>query len=305
MIFVSQQARKLGKLQQRPFLSHIAAPSATLSGLKESFQSGTPVTAKVSIMKLAGDGRDGTRSGCWGKKGRKKGEEEDPAKMGKTCWISATPLKDGNGKIGVWMVVIVDEGTIATNLEQSSSLSSRIRGEGKQDLDAKQGVSSSSGAKSIQLDPPSLPLNPVRLDSSIGASGSGQVKKSTENPQTPNIDDSIIINGGETSSNQAAASADGTSNPDHLSAPQHDDSPEQGEPKTPVRTNFDSFVETTPRTSISQGSQSRRDVSLRAMSQQMDYLTSRPSVQQNPANGYDGDSHSKERDFNDTPYSVD
>jgi PAS domain S-box-containing protein len=312
MIFVSQEARKLGKLQQRPFLSHVAAPSATLSGLKESFQSGTPVTAKVAIMKLAGDGRDGTKSGRWGKKGKRQGGEEDPAKMGKICWISATPLKDGNGKIGVWTVVIVDEGTIATNLERSSSLSSRIRGEGKQDLDAKQGVGSSSTARSIQLDPTSLPIKPIRLDSSIGASGPGQVKGSTENPQTPNVADGIIGNDGEISSNQAAPSLDGTSTSDHSTAPQPGDSPEQDEPQTPVRTNFDSFVETTPRTSISQGSQSRRDVGLRAMdakldsrSQQMDYLTSRASAQQNPTNGQDAVAYSNERDFNDTPYSVD
>jgi hypothetical protein len=42
-----------------------------------------------------------------------------------------------------------------------------------------------------------------------------------------------------------------------------------------------------------------------SMSQQMDYLTSRSSVQQNPTNGQDGDSYSKDKDFNDTPYSVD
>jgi PAS domain S-box-containing protein len=304
MIFVSQEARKLGKLQQRPFLSHVAAPSATLSGLKESFQSGIPVTAKAAIMKIAGDGRDGMKSGRWGKRGKSQGGEEDPAKMGKTCWISATPLKDGNGKIGVWMVVIVDEGTIATNLERSNSLSSRIRGEAKQDLDAKQGVGFSSTAKSIQLDPTSLPIKPIRLDSSILASGPGQVKGSTENPQTPNLEDDIIGNNRETSSNQSTASLDSFSTSDHGTAPQHGDSPEQDEPKTPIRTNFESCVETAPRTSISQGSQSRRDVGLRAMdaknsmSQQMDYLTSRSSMQQNPTNGQD-------MDFNDTPYSVD
>lgn len=50
MIFVSQAAWRLGKLQQRRFLAHVAAPPATLSGLKESLESGTPVTAKVALM---------------------------------------------------------------------------------------------------------------------------------------------------------------------------------------------------------------------------------------------------------------
>jgi PAS domain S-box-containing protein len=285
MIFVSQEARKLGKLQQRPFLSHVAAPSATLSGLKESFQSGTPVAAKVAIMKLAGDGRNGTKSGAWGKRLKKQGGEGNPSKMGKTCWISATPLKDGNGKIGVWMVVIVDEGTIATNLERSSSLSSRIRGEGKQDLDAKKGVGLSPTTKSIQLDPTSLPIKPIRLDSSVGTSEPSQVKMSTGNPQTPSLNDGMV----------GVASQNGATTPSHSSTTPHRDSPEQEEPQTRVRTNFGSFVETTPRTSISQGSQSRRDVGLRAMdakldsmSQQINYLTSRSSVQQNQTNSQDG-----------------
>jgi hypothetical protein len=92
MIFVSQEARKLGKLQQRPFVSHVAAPSATLSGLEESFQSGTPVTAKVSIMKLAGDGRDGTKRGRWGKREERRKEKRKTRRRWGTR-VGSRPLR--------------------------------------------------------------------------------------------------------------------------------------------------------------------------------------------------------------------
>ncbi|KUJ11667.1 uncharacterized protein LY89DRAFT_654362, partial [Mollisia scopiformis] len=93
-IFVSQSARRLGKLQQKPLLSYLAAPASTLAGLKECFQSGTPVTGKVAIMKQAGN---------------------NPSTHGEICWISATPMLDGNDGVGVWMVVIVDKNSASSN----------------------------------------------------------------------------------------------------------------------------------------------------------------------------------------------
>lgn len=158
MIFVSQSARKLGQLQQRPFLSYIAAPAATLSGLQDSLQSGTAVTAKVAVLSRPGTGRDGTVTGRWGKKSR-RGEpsaELDPARLGKTCWISATPLLDINGNVGVWMVVIIEKGSAEINFAYDMSLmddtstspaSSPKRGEGKP----------------MESDEKNLPLKPKRV----------------------------------------------------------------------------------------------------------------------------------------------
>ncbi|CAG8976794.1 hypothetical protein HYALB_00012038 [Hymenoscyphus albidus] len=123
MIFVSQSARKLGQLQQRPFLSYIAAPASTLTGLQESLQSGEAVTAKVAFLSRPGIGREGTVTGRWGKKGR-RGEpsaELDPSRLGKTCWISATPLLDVNGNVGVWMVVILEKGSAEMNFANDMS----------------------------------------------------------------------------------------------------------------------------------------------------------------------------------------
>ena len=115
MIFVSQAAQRLGKLQQRHFMAHIAAPSATLAGLKDSFQSGTPVTVKIALMDHAGDSKEGTVTGRWGKRGK------DPSAKGNVCWISATPLLDTDDNTGVWMVVIVDEKSAASNRNQVPS----------------------------------------------------------------------------------------------------------------------------------------------------------------------------------------
>jgi hypothetical protein len=81
MIFVSQAARRLGKLQRRHFLAHVAAPQAILSSLKESLQSGTPVTAKIALMDHTGDSKEGMVTGRLGKRG------EDPVQKGNMCWI--------------------------------------------------------------------------------------------------------------------------------------------------------------------------------------------------------------------------
>jgi len=109
MIFVSKTARKLRELQQRHFLAHVAAPSSTLAGLKESFESGTPVTAKIALMERTGESQEGTVTGRWGKKG------DDPAEKGNVCWVSATPLLNADDNVGVWMVVIVDKKSVPLN----------------------------------------------------------------------------------------------------------------------------------------------------------------------------------------------
>jgi PAS domain S-box-containing protein len=115
IIFVSQAVRRMGRLQQRPFLAHVAAPSSTLSGLRGSLESGEPVTAKIAIMAQAGKARDGTVAGRWGRRGKEDNGGEDPGKLGKPCWISATPLLDSDNNVGVWMVVIVDKTDVASH----------------------------------------------------------------------------------------------------------------------------------------------------------------------------------------------
>jgi hypothetical protein len=79
MIFVSQVAQKLGKFQLKQFLARVAAPPSTLSRLKESFESRTPITQKIALMDHGDERNEGTATGRWGKRG------EDPAEKGNVC----------------------------------------------------------------------------------------------------------------------------------------------------------------------------------------------------------------------------
>lgn len=101
IIFVSPKLRKIGKVVQSPFLSHVAAPAATLEGLKESLTTGTPVLAKINFLPQAGESRDGTKTDSR--------QRHENGKHGRACWISATPLVGSDDRIGVWMVVVVEK----------------------------------------------------------------------------------------------------------------------------------------------------------------------------------------------------
>lgn len=102
IVFVSPKLRRrLSNVLQHPFLSHVAAPSTTLVGLKESFGTGVPVSAKIHFMLNRGERRDGTKIS--------PDKKPDEAGQNRVCWISATPLLGSDDNIGVWMVVIVDK----------------------------------------------------------------------------------------------------------------------------------------------------------------------------------------------------
>ncbi len=101
IIFVSPKLRKIGKVVQSPFLSHVAATATTLEGLKESFTTGTPVLAKINFLPQAGESRDGVKTDS--------GHRHEDGGHGRACWISATPLVGSDDRIGVWMIVVVEK----------------------------------------------------------------------------------------------------------------------------------------------------------------------------------------------------
>jgi hypothetical protein len=103
IIFISHAAKRIGDFAQHPFLSHIAAPASTLSGLKETFETMIPVTAKVALMAQTGQENNGAVTAKWTRDGN------EPEKYGRVCWISGTPLFDFESMACVWMVVIVDD----------------------------------------------------------------------------------------------------------------------------------------------------------------------------------------------------
>ncbi|KAL2410600.1 hypothetical protein ABEF95_000568 [Exophiala dermatitidis] len=102
IVFVSPKLRRrLGDIIQHPFLSHVAAPSRTLAGLKESLGTGVPVSAKIHFMLNRGERRDGTKISA--------NRKPDETGQSRVCWVSATPLLGSDDRIGVWMVVVVDK----------------------------------------------------------------------------------------------------------------------------------------------------------------------------------------------------
>jgi hypothetical protein len=107
IIFASPTLRRrLGNVLQHPFLSHIAASSTILKGLKDSFGRGEAVSAKVNFLLNAGKSRDGTAV--------RPGSRLEDAGRGRICWISATPLVGSDEKIGVWMIVVVEKAKVPT-----------------------------------------------------------------------------------------------------------------------------------------------------------------------------------------------
>ncbi|KAL9114694.1 MAG: hypothetical protein Q9227_001372 [Pyrenula ochraceoflavens] len=164
IVFASQAVRKIAQLQQRPFLSHVAAPPGTLTGLKESLETGTPVTGKVVLMEKGGR-RDGTATGRWGKKG-----DDEPSRFGRVCWISATPLLDGADRVGVWMVVLVDRPGGGQRLERivGSGVGKGAVGERRQEQEKEQ----------------DLPIKPKKIETFEG------------NSQPPNAVLESQLNGG-------------------------------------------------------------------------------------------------------------
>jgi PAS domain S-box-containing protein len=181
MVFVSHRAKRLGPLTQQPFLAHIAAPAATLSGLRSSLESGIPVTARVAIMSRRGMDPNGTTTGRWSKRTNRQYGEINPSRIGRTCWISATPLLDSECKIGVWIVVIVEKAGADSNVGLSLEIS---RATSRQNFDLENsrtasrqgfnvesplmspdGLMSPGGHKdpSSDSDPTDVPIKPVRV----------------------------------------------------------------------------------------------------------------------------------------------
>jgi PAS domain S-box-containing protein len=190
IIFVSPALRKKSNVSQKPFLSHIAAPAATLSGLKDSFTSGTPVTAKVAFMSEPGSTRDGTATGRWRRTNSKSKNEQnekndkDPSTLGRTCWISATPLLGSDEEVGVWMVVFVDK-----NSAPGRTLS-RTKGQGMrhQQLEGRAVGIAKAGERNEQIQALSndirkddLPIKPVR----VGGTSVNGTPRRTESPSPP------------------------------------------------------------------------------------------------------------------------
>jgi hypothetical protein len=274
-IFVSQAARQLGQLQQKPFLASVAAPPSTLTGLKDAFESNTPVTARLAILSRPGDNRDGMVTGKWGKKG------ESPAEKGKTCWISATPMMDSNNKVGVWMLVIVDKAAVTANTGRAAE--SLL---GKED----QRFESTAGDEtSIASD---LPIKPKpigdlgELDTAISGISLEPIE---ESQRSGRIEDEA-----RTIANGRSESPNGSTVFDNPYPTQLVNGETDGK-LTPERQDFELPLDVTP--TRNSAARSGRDIGLRAM----DYLTSRSPMNNRQTVSVD----EKSEEIIASPYSVD
>ncbi|KAJ9632827.1 hypothetical protein H2204_007557 [Knufia peltigerae] len=114
IVFVSPRLRRrFGNIVQHPFLAHIGASPVTLAGLRESLGTGIPVSAKVNFMVNAGERRDGISIPAGSK----------PGNLGhhRVSWISATPLIGSDGKVGVWMIVVVERAKVPRDTKNDAA----------------------------------------------------------------------------------------------------------------------------------------------------------------------------------------
>ena len=112
--FVSPSLRIPG-LMQSLLLDHILRPEPVKRGLEMAFMNGKAVTAKLVWSSSAGSsgGGGGTEKGG-GAAGLGGGE--------KTRYLSCTPLLGADNRVGVWMVVMVEDEFITGGLNQGSSV---------------------------------------------------------------------------------------------------------------------------------------------------------------------------------------
>lgn len=94
VIFVSPGLRGLSKLLKKSFMDCIESTKPTMRGLKEAFESGSPVSAKIS-WKYSGSNNSTSR------------ENTEKCKAKRDTWISATPMLGSDDSVGVWMIVVV------------------------------------------------------------------------------------------------------------------------------------------------------------------------------------------------------
>jgi PAS domain S-box-containing protein len=214
IIFASPALRKMGNLVQSTFLSHVTAPLATLKGLRESFEAGNPVTAKVLFSAKASESKEGRVLDRG--QGKRDIEEASSSKFGRSCWISATPLFGSDDEVGVWMVVLVDQRSLGSGSSHLSSTRNPQRTPSGKAVGDQQSASSEKPtptSASASISKPTRPSHinmPDRLGSrqeetrqangvnrSSAGQGSPQPRKSSMMPQRTKSSHDTIIRGDE------------------------------------------------------------------------------------------------------------
>lgn len=176
IIFVSKRLQKAVKTVQTRFLAHVAASRRTLTGLKESFLAGVPVSAKIKFMPEPGESRDGIKL--------PSGYKHEDDKNGKACWISATPLLGSDDRAGVWMVVFVEKAKATGRRSATSSeIEAKVQAEAEANRLSKaapRNAPLSSSTNRTTHDKTQGPIRPVRLDSQAAVPQLGNQQRVTD-----------------------------------------------------------------------------------------------------------------------------
>ncbi|KAL8799437.1 MAG: hypothetical protein Q9182_005881 [Xanthomendoza sp. 2 TL-2023] len=131
IIFVSPSLRIPGLLQA-PILSRIGGPPHVRSGLASAFENGEGITAKVTWLPQGRSDVDDAQADRPG--GQHGGNPSHNNKIhnggnregGRTRYISCTPLLGSDDKVGVWMVVMVENETITGSLPSRTNALARF-----------------------------------------------------------------------------------------------------------------------------------------------------------------------------------
>lgn len=112
--FTSPALRIPGLLQTK-FLERVGGPSHVREGILDALAHGTSVTAKISWL-MHSSASDGVRGNM----------------EGKPRWIHCTPLLGSDEKVGVWMIVMVEQEEVTGSLTRGASIadSSEVRSPG-------------------------------------------------------------------------------------------------------------------------------------------------------------------------------
>lgn len=135
IIFVSPALRIPGLLQS-PFLSRIGGPPHVRDGLADAFEQGAAVTAKVTWLPTSSKNDNGNNNSEDADRpstsSSRKGPLAPPSSSSssdppppRTRYISCTPLLGSDDRVGVWMVVMVENELV------TGSLASRQRALGR------------------------------------------------------------------------------------------------------------------------------------------------------------------------------
>jgi len=161
IVFVSPKLRRIGNVLQTPFLSHVAAPDATLRGLAGSLKTGVPVSAKIHFTSERGENRDGNKL--------PNGTKHDDGKNGRAIWVSCTPLIGADDQVGVWMCVVVEKSKVGHITRRRESEMEKQADHPVQSIEDRDTSSKERAARANDTETPSgaedKPIKPVRIDS--------------------------------------------------------------------------------------------------------------------------------------------